>query len=154
LHKCCNNASGIFFPRVCFPRKCFTIKWSQLPDLGYFAGLAVHSVVAPNEEVTTKNRTAFTRRTCLEFIQNSTELFHYFSKPKLRRLVSEMVSILVSMIRCYALTARFPRLIFLSALRERARKRGSRNETRSPEAKPLARVGAGGKPDAGVWGRQ
>jgi len=32
-----------------------------LPDLGFPSVLALHSVVAPNEEVTTKNRTAFTR---------------------------------------------------------------------------------------------
>jgi hypothetical protein len=34
--------------------------WSQLPDLGYFAGLALHSEVAPNEEAANKIRTAFT----------------------------------------------------------------------------------------------
>jgi hypothetical protein len=32
-----------------------------LPDLGCFAGLTLHSVTAPNEEVANKNRTAFTR---------------------------------------------------------------------------------------------
>jgi hypothetical protein len=37
--------------------------WSQLPDLGCFTGLAFHSVTAPNEEVATQNRTAFTKET-------------------------------------------------------------------------------------------
>jgi hypothetical protein len=32
-----------------------------LPDLGYFAGLALHSETAPNEEVANKTRTAFTQ---------------------------------------------------------------------------------------------
>jgi hypothetical protein len=32
-----------------------------LPDSGSFAGLALHSVVAPNEELANKNRTALTR---------------------------------------------------------------------------------------------
>jgi hypothetical protein len=32
-----------------------------LPDLGYFAGLTLHSVAAPIEEVANKIRTAFTR---------------------------------------------------------------------------------------------
>jgi hypothetical protein len=35
--------------------------WSQLPDLSCFAGLALHSVTAPNEEVANQIRTAFTR---------------------------------------------------------------------------------------------
>jgi len=33
---------------------------SQLPDFGYFSGLALHSEVAPIEEVANKIRTAFT----------------------------------------------------------------------------------------------
>ena len=32
-----------------------------MPDLGYFAGLALHSETAPNEEVANKTRTAFTQ---------------------------------------------------------------------------------------------
>jgi hypothetical protein len=37
------------------------LRWSQLPDLGFLAGLALHSVVAPNEEVANKISTTFTR---------------------------------------------------------------------------------------------
>jgi len=35
--------------------------WSQLSGSGCFAGLALHSETAPNEEVANKIRTAFTR---------------------------------------------------------------------------------------------
>ena len=40
-------------------------KTSQLPDSGYFAGLALHSVTAPNEEVTKQFRTSITREIVL-----------------------------------------------------------------------------------------
>ncbi len=89
-------------------------------------------------------------RICREFTQNSRQFRHYFSEFVFTHLVSQMVSILVSNL---GQSANTPTFIFLSAQRKgRRAKRPARAEMESMRACPLARVWAGVRPGARVWG--